>query len=146
MRLLSDIAMFVILDKNKMRFILFIFPTWSVVKAVTIAQLIQGDPQLSAIAAKISQHPEWSQPGKLAVFVPTNAALQSSPSIPSPYDGSVTTREDMSIQSTYAIVNSIDGITKMVFNNAAPGQSSPPAIEIRYGLASGSVSQVRVTS
>ncbi|KAJ3353265.1 hypothetical protein HDU91_005917 [Kappamyces sp. JEL0680] len=112
--------------------------------AATIAQLLAADASLSQVAAQASSHPEWSQPGKITVFAPTNAAIAQAPAgaLSSSQVGVLTSSVFIPITTTYAIVTDIDGVSKLVYNNGAPGQTSPPAIEIRYGLASGSIASV----
>ncbi|KAJ3302170.1 hypothetical protein HDV03_005276 [Kappamyces sp. JEL0829] len=112
--------------------------------AATIAQLLAADASLSQVAAQASSHPEWSQPGKITVFAPTNAAIAQAPAgaLSSSQVGVLTSSVFIPVTTTYAIVTDIDGVSKLVYNNGAPGQTSPPAIEIRYGLASGSITSV----
>lgn len=114
----------------------------SIIRAATVAQMLAADSTLSKVSALASQNPAWSTAGQISVFAPTNGAISaSSGSLPSGTTGVVTSDTYLPLSATYSYV-STNGVPIFVFNNANPGTTANPNIEIRYALAGGSISRI----
>ena len=106
--------------------------------AQTIADLIQGRRDLSRAWAARANFPEWSGPGPVTVFLPTDTALAAvAPgALPAGSLGSLTVNRTIDFLRTpnYQIMTDTGGVVRIVYDNYAGGQPVPE-IHCRFGIA-----------
>lgn len=106
------------------------------VDAQTIAALIQARPGLSRAWADRANHPEWSGPGPITVFLPTDAAIAAAApgTLPAGSLGSLTVARAMNFLTiaNYQILTDTSGQNRMVYDNYRGGQPVPE-IHCRFG-------------
>jgi uncharacterized surface protein with fasciclin (FAS1) repeats len=103
------------------------------VDAQTVADLIRTRPGLSRAWAAQANHPEWSGPGPVTVFLPTDAALAAA-TLPAGSLGSLTVNQAINYLTTvnYQILTDSGGVVRMVYDNYRGGQAVPE-IHCRFG-------------